>query len=153
MAPHPPINESVELLSVGYWVSADEPNLPDPHLLVDPTWHANERDQIIAYLRSGLKFISYMGYAHCRFEDGPKGREMGAWDLSDGKWVWPEGLWIYVEKYHVRLPEAFVADMRSRGFRLPPNLGMLTGKKLVFNSQFWLDWGNAEIRGRRAEPL
>jgi hypothetical protein len=142
-------NPAFELRCVGFWISPDEPDLPDPHFLVDPNWNVQERAQIVAYLKNGLKFISYMGYAFCRFEDGPTGREMGAWDLSDGKWVWPEGLWIYVDRYNVKLPEEFVSDMRASSYRLPLNLDSLKGKKLVFNSEFWLEWSTAAIRESR----
>jgi hypothetical protein len=41
---------------------------PDPRLLVQPGWHADELDRIIAYLRAGREFgIPEDGVSYCRF--------------------------------------------------------------------------------------
>jgi hypothetical protein len=42
--------------------------------------------------------------------------------MTDGVWLWPADLSYYVRRYHVRLPDEFVAHMRARAFR-PPGEG------------------------------
>ncbi|WP_240911526.1 hypothetical protein [Paludisphaera soli] len=132
------------LRAVGYWRShrADAPRLPDPASLVQPCWHSESLDEIVAYLKSGRRFIAWFGESYCRFgcwdgvlelDDGPdeeaawkealdrygEPADMGSCDLYDGEWVWPEGLAHYVERHAVRLPEEFVEDMRSRSWTVP----------------------------------
>ena len=109
-----------------------------------------------------------LGYAACRFPDGPHGREMGCCDLTDGFWLWPEGLWIYVSRYHVRLPDEFVAHMRAVDFdpfppeerlavagsiarEVDPRLASraIPPLEVVCSRHFWNAWTDKERR--RAE--
>ena len=41
---------------------------------------------------------------------------------TDGTWMWPMDLPYYVERYHVSLPEEFLAHGEATGWRLP-NIG------------------------------
>jgi hypothetical protein len=93
-----------------------------PRLFVDSSWEAEDKPKIVKYLRSGVRWNAFMGHSYCRFEGGPPDKEMGSADLTDGVWLWPEGLHVYVERYHVRLPDEFVEHMRRNGFRIPAGL-------------------------------
>lgn len=76
--------------------------------------------RIVAYLRSASVVRMQMGYSYCRLEGGPPDEEMGSAELSDGTWLWPEGLAVYVERFHVQLPDEFIAHMRAHEFVPPP---------------------------------
>lgn len=41
--------------------------------------------------------------------------------LTDGRWEWPADLAYYVRRYHVRLPDEFIAHMERNNFE-PPEL-------------------------------
>src|SRR5579864_219982 len=65
--------EAKNLRAVGYW-RTDEPcplHFPNPKFLVQPDWHADEIDRIIAYLKAGRRFMTWDGWSYCRF---------GCWD-------------------------------------------------------------------------
>jgi hypothetical protein len=125
---------------IGYW-ARDGLQLPYPHpvRLVRRSWRAEDRERIVAYLRSGHIIRPQLGYSFCRFACGIPNREMGDSERTDGEWVWPEGLPHYVEAHSVCLPEEFVATMASRGWRAPAELGLID-EDLVDES-FWVAWG------------
>jgi hypothetical protein len=86
-----------------------------PRHLVDPAWARKERPRMVRYLSEAPAIAHFRGLSYCRFGCGPNGSA----EHSDGVWVWPEGLAHYVRSHDVRLPEDFVAHMRSRTFRPP----------------------------------
>src|SRR5262249_43881661 len=162
------------LRAVGYWKTDRQGcPYPDPRLLVQPGWHADELDRIIAYLRAGRVFTTWDGYSYCRFgccdevEDlvdaGVKSQEflptgepvdIGASDLFDGVWIWPEGLAHYVERHSVRLPEEFVDYMRSRSWVVPDERVVWEAVVEVEDEEqededhtFWIAWGKRETGG------
>jgi hypothetical protein len=96
------------LIGLGYWRSLHESTLPDPAWFVDASWAADERQQVIAYLRQGRLFRSLMGFSWCRFRCNIPLGAMGANDLTDGIYCWPEGLTHYILKHNVRLPTELV---------------------------------------------
>ena len=83
----------------GYWPKGqpDRPeyHLPDPTTLVDPDWEKDNRDKIIAYLKSGKECAAYMGFSWCRFKCG---------------------LYHYVERHDVKLPDEFIEHMKSKNW-------------------------------------
>ena len=124
-----------DLRGIGYWKSPEEPFLPDPHAFVDPSWDANERATVIAYLRAGEVAVEWCGSSMCRFDCGVDpsspavvelktavpdadiarltrvvfAREvMGSHDMTDGTFIWPEGFAHYLEVHAVRPPAEFV---------------------------------------------
>lgn len=157
------------LKTVGYWSERlDDDYLIHPARLIDWRWHEEDRAQIITYLRNGIVFSSSVGWAVCRFPDGPSGPEMGCRDLTDGVWVWPEGLWLYVSRYAVRLPEEFVDHMRERGFDAFPEedrwgvagwearerderLRRAPSWTALVDSSFWREWAKKERVRAEAE--
>ena len=104
----------------GYWPKGqpDRPeyHLPDPTTLVDPDCEKDNRDKIIAYLKSGKECAAYKGFSWCRFKCGISDTQMGTTDLTDGKWAWPEGLYHYVERHDVKLPDEFIEHMKSKNW-------------------------------------
>jgi uncharacterized protein (DUF952 family) len=164
------------LRAVGYWKSdhGSDDRFPDPRSLVQPGWHAEEIDRIIAYLKSGRRFEAWLGDSYCRFGcwDGSldfdddeeaawaeavarhgEPADMGTSDLYDGEWVWPEGLAHYVERHSVRLPEEFVEGMRSRSWTVPelpeePEVECEgeepEGVYYADDSSFWISWAERE---------
>lgn len=153
------------LKSVGYWSERlDDDYLIHPARLINRTWQEKDRGKIVDYLRNGLVFMSSLGWATCRFPDGPSNEEMGCRDLTDGAWVWPEGLWIYVQRYGVRLPDEFVQHMRQSGFqtskqssagqeapKLDPRLRNSPSWTSVVDSEFWKQWTLKERLRAEAE--
>lgn len=97
-----------ELVALGYWHSLLEPDLPDPARFIDPAWAPAERQQVLTYLQHGRPLVAWMGYSWCRFRCGIRDPHLGAWDLTDGTYLWPEGLSHYVAAHQVRLPEEVV---------------------------------------------
>src|SRR5688500_18135780 len=77
----------IELRRLGYWCSADYPDLPDPNDWVDAAWDEDERDLVARYYRNGTVARLYMGFSFCRL----CGVANGSKDLTDGKYLWPEG--------------------------------------------------------------
>ncbi|MEN6626455.1 MAG: hypothetical protein ABFD69_09535 [Candidatus Sumerlaeia bacterium] len=137
-------------IGVGYWFSREDEESSrfiEPHALVDHDWHAQDRDKIVHYLKSGVEYVSYLGYSHCRFEDGPPCHEMGCRDLTDGVWVWPEGLYVYVERYHIRLPEQFYEHMKRNDFTVPgaTAIDLKLHGGYICSYEFWIAWGKQQI--------
>lgn len=97
------------LILIGYWHSLFEPHYPDPAWFIDPNWDAEEKQRVIDHLKAGQKMpYAQMGFSWCRFRCGIN--NLGAAELTDGKYVWPEGLVHYLEAHQVRLPEQVVQD-------------------------------------------
>jgi hypothetical protein len=140
------------LKSISYWTDTrfHEMKTIHPKYLVDPQWEVARRPSIVRYLRSGVCVLSQMGFSYCRFEGGPPDREMGSSDLSDGVYVWPEGLAIYVEQYHVRLPDQFISHMADRNFSVPTDLDACAidraRKGEPTDMKFWTSWCKSERR-------
>lgn len=94
-------------VAVGYWRSRDEPDLPDPHRLVDEEWDRAERMLVAAHLESGIVSARFCGHSTCRICH----QQNGCDELTDGKYHWPGGLAHYVEDHAVRLPAEVVEHM------------------------------------------
>lgn len=100
-----------KLRALGFWIGNNTPaQLPHPSSLQDENWSAEERQQVIEYLRRGTKLTAYCGLSYCRFECGEV--NMGAHDVTDGIYCWPEGLVHYLETHAVRLPQEFVEHVK-----------------------------------------
>lgn len=104
------------LKRVGYWWSPEEPLLPHPRDYVDLSWDEGERQDVVAYLQSAYYLYGWMGFSWCRF-GCPEG--IGAWDMTDGTWLFPEGLAHYVAKHAVKPRPEFLEHIRQAGFRMP----------------------------------
>ena len=116
---------------IGYWAAAPhwswhpshhdgEPAWPDIRRAVLPGWRSAEREQLLAYVRSGHRCRGFLGFSACRFECRSTYSSLGSGELTDGEWIWPEGLVHDMERRGVVLPEEFVASASGRGWRLPP---------------------------------
>lgn len=90
--------------TIGYWVDAERPDLPDPGVFVDATWDVAERQAVAAYLRGGRAVEVGSGCSPCRICGTPNGFE----EFTDGAYLWPEGLAHYVADHAVRLPDEVV---------------------------------------------
>jgi hypothetical protein len=141
------MSEARKLKVVGYWHDEfDGKDWLHPSFLVDSGWELTDRDQIVRYLRSGVRIHEDLGYSHCRFANGPPDEQMGNADLSDGVWIWPEGLWIYVSVYSVRLPSDLIAHMRANDFRIPKRLSASRLEHVGAEFEYWKDWCNQNRR-------
>lgn len=112
---------------VGYWHDPNAPRtatLPDPTTLVDEEWSRTERATVARYLRGGEALRACHGFSWCRFRCGIPDRRMGHRDLTDGVYVWPEGLPHYVQRHRVRLPDEFLAHVRTQLERRPREGGV-----------------------------
>jgi hypothetical protein len=81
-----------------------------------------DESRILDYLRNGTAIWSEMSA-------GPDVLDPDAPDLpgvgslfTDGTWLWREDLPYYVAKYHVSLPDEFVAHTRDLNYETPPVL-------------------------------
>lgn len=134
---------------IGYWKeNGSRYRWPNPQDLIDPAWEARDRSAIIEYLRSGVRIHEYLGFSHCRFPGCVDPEEMGNAELTDGEWFWPEGLAHYVDQHSVRLPEEFVASLRSRGFLVPENLRPDEVGNEPLSHDFWNSWSKSVRRSR-----
>lgn len=136
-----PPADATELQMIGLWVTDPDDRdgrlgFPHPSSLTTENWEAKRRDDIVAYLRGGRSLRTYVGFATCRFENCERGN-LGSDDLTDGRWAWPEGLWHYVAHHRVRLPDSFVANAASHGFKGPRSLA---NKRVALDDSFWLRW-------------
>jgi hypothetical protein len=110
-----------------------------PRHLVDPGWASAEQPQIVRYLSEAPAIAHFCGLSYCRFGCGANGSA----ERSDGVWVWPEGLAHYLDRHDVRLPEDFVAHMRSRRFR-PPVQSEVKPFAAHQSSAHWRRWCAAQ---------
>lgn len=85
------------------------PSLPDPHDFIDKSWDKKERDAVIAYLKSGKRNSSWMGFSTCRI----CGIHNGTQCLTDGTYIWPQGFAHYVEQHYVKPPQEFIDHVLS----------------------------------------
>lgn len=83
-----------------------------PHYLIDHNWPQAERQAVAEYLKAGQEHISYLGYSWCRLD--PDRRDFGTRDFTDGTFIWPEALHIYVDEFHVKLPQEAIDHMLGR---------------------------------------
>ncbi len=141
------------LKAIGFWaMRASEAryypremqDLPHPQSLIDVAWEQGDRENIVRYLRSGVRWNEYLGFSWCRIAGGPPPEEMGTADLCDGVWLWPEGLHVYVGRFHVRLPDEFVAHMRENRFTVPNELAKKTFPEHDVDLSFWRQWAKAQ---------
>ncbi len=95
---------------IGYWADETHPDYPDPRDLVDESWRAAERAEVVSYLEHQRVARAFMGVSLCRM----CGRRNGSLELTDGTYVWPDGLAHYVRDHGVRLPQPFVDHVVDR---------------------------------------
>ncbi|TCJ30784.1 hypothetical protein [Nocardioides jejuensis] len=103
--------DMTNLVRVGYWRSALEPDLPHPSSYVDLAWNEEECNVVVDYLRGGLPVLHMLGFSPCRMCDLAQN---GSAELTDGAYLWPEGLAHYVERHRVRLPGEFERHVLQR---------------------------------------
>jgi hypothetical protein len=129
------------LSAIGYWRVDEAPlSFPHPKELIDPSWTPEERMPVADYLAGGVSLGGYFGFSHCRFADGPPDEEMGTDDLTDGTWVWPQALAMYVQRYSVRVPDAFVASAQQRNYQMPADLDIEELRTHYYSYATWKWW-------------
>lgn len=133
---------------IGYWYawSRSGREFPDPKDLVDPCWLEEERERLIAYLRSGITYRRWRGFSSCRFKCGIADQEMGFRDFTDGVWVWPEGLYHYVAEHHVMLPDEFASHCRQNRWTIPPGVEPGDPAREI-DTTFWINWAISMLGG------
>jgi len=95
-----------DLISIGYWYSEREPELPVP-TSADEFEH---KDEVIEYLNAGTVRHSWRGFSGCRICGMvPNGSRC----LTDGKYIWPQGLAHYVGEHNTPLPTEFIEYIRQ----------------------------------------
>ncbi|MFD1873094.1 hypothetical protein [Hymenobacter bucti] len=95
----------------------------------------DERQRVVAYLRQGRSFVSWMGYSWCRFRCGISQGAMGADDLTDGTYCWPEGLTHYILEHNLRLPTELVRHILAQ-----PTFPIEQAKQISPTCEVSLDW-------------
>ncbi|AEV85767.1 hypothetical protein ACWT_4745 [Actinoplanes sp. SE50] len=124
---------------VGYWDDPAAPDgWPDVRDFVCADVAAQERDAVIAYLRSGTVVVAMSGISVCHL----CGVGNGSTELTDGEHlIWPAGLVHYVESHDVHLPEEILAITR-RGPARPVDprafeRALLETHELTVDEQWW----------------
>ncbi len=75
-----------------------------------------DEQRLVEYLRAGVSYIVSPGVVRDALDQsGPVGTGSV---LTDGTWAWPDDLPHYVERYHIALPEDFVAHARAAGWSI-----------------------------------
>ncbi|WLQ13282.1 hypothetical protein O5O45_26500 [Hahella aquimaris] len=106
------------LEAIGFWSDRYEDGVTPTYLCGE--LHSDLKAKVIGYLKNGVRGMSFLGYARCRFEcEDSETNVLGSADLTDGKWIWPEGLYHYVEKHDLLLPRKFIDHLVSIDFVLP----------------------------------
>ena len=97
--------------------SPEEPSIRDS-VSASPT----EFDgRIVEYLRRGTLFVACPAVATDVLSDAEE--PIGSPHLvTDGVWAWRADLAFYVDRYHLRLPLAFVAHMEANNWAPPPRV-------------------------------
>lgn len=129
------------LKQVGYWRSDRVPvSYPHPREVIH-RWDPELKQQVITYLRAGHTLYTWLGFAACRFRDGPPPAAMGNRDLTDGVWVWPEGLAVYVQLYDVGLPHDFLHHAAATSYQIPPSVDIEgLRQSAVWSDVDWVRW-------------
>ena len=95
----------LSLTRIGYWRSEQQPELPDPHDVVDNEWTSDDRGVVSAYFRRGTTARAYMGPSFCRM----CGVRNGSLEYTDGRFLWPDGFAHYIDEHNVKPPDAVIA--------------------------------------------
>jgi hypothetical protein len=100
-----------ELKRVGYFkeIFPGELKLPSMVPLLGDNPQPDE-DLILEYLRRGRGTSASAGIMSDAFDSTKRFASPAI--MTDGVWEWPSTLIYYVERYHCRLPEDFVAHVR-----------------------------------------
>jgi hypothetical protein len=113
------------LLPVGYYDRHGQSECGEPSLQesVSETPHPDE-EKIVHYLKSGA-CLAGCGGVEKDILNPATGPYLSLDILTDGVWEWPAYLPYYVNNYHLRLPEAFVARMRANNWTVPEGLDLI----------------------------
>lgn len=77
-----------------------------------------DEGKLVAYLRAGKVYIATPGITRDVLQE--KGQVIGPPNMTtDGVYLWPADLAYYVETYHAKLPEDFVAHAKANGWTVP----------------------------------
>lgn len=105
------------LIKVGFWAPIDPAEriadgvarvffgltpYPEANLHINPTWPADERKTVLAYLAKGKRMPNgEFGFSTCRL----CGIHNGSAEFTDGVYVWPEGFAHYLREHGVKPPD------------------------------------------------
>jgi hypothetical protein len=84
---------------------------------------ASHEDNLLKYLRAGKVLMMAPGVVSDALEPS-KGIIASLSILTDGRYAWRSDLAYYVERYHVALPDDFVAHMRDNSWTVPANIDL-----------------------------
>lgn len=119
----------MKLETVGFFRELDHGSKRGPSLQKAVTAGRPWEDQAaaVAYLRAAPTYFATFGPTKDVIDpehpiiDPPHFK-------TDGRFVWPLDLAHYVERYHVALPEAFVAHMRALDWQPPETVDLASLK-------------------------
>ena len=112
----------IELRPVGYFDRSGKSEHGEPSLqeIISDVPHPDE-ERITHYLRDGFGLWGCGGVERDILNPGAE-IYLDLDIFTDGVWKWPAYLAYYVETYHARLPEQFVANMRANNWTVPAGL-------------------------------
>ncbi len=105
----------------GYYKEMPHGDANDPSIMDVLNKNNADKNAICRYLQSGYVLAacgSVVKDVVC-----PDEGVIGAPDeITDGVWIWPADLAYYVEKYNIKLDEAFIRHMSENSWRIPADL-------------------------------
>jgi hypothetical protein len=75
-------------------------------------------DDICGYLRAGRQFAYTSSIPFFASDEDRRAHGLGGFELTDGIWLWPDELHYYVRRFHLSLPQEFVADMGCQNWQV-----------------------------------
>lgn len=106
------------LKALGFYKEFKADNISGDSIL-DAQRPAGDVDEqlLLTYLAAGHVLLDVMEVRRDVLDGAEQGRSGSL--VTDGAWIWREDLVHYVQKYHVRLPEAFLQHARLLAFAVP----------------------------------
>ncbi|MBQ0853219.1 hypothetical protein J8N05_34200 [Streptomyces sp. BH-SS-21] len=104
-----------------------------------------ERARVAAYLRDASPVIALMGYSEDVLE-GAFSVVGGTAVLSDGRFFWRRDAAEYVERYGIRLPDAFMKQGREKGWT-----GTALSQAEILEIDDYFTWLRTPSQSRRLE--
>ncbi len=112
---------------------------PHPKQLLGSRLSFDEREKIAAYIESAYHIRGIPALLEsCYLGDGPPGGALPYIIRTDGEWIFLQSL-AYYFRCGVRLPEEFIAKVRSRDY-CPPTKGRAEPGTLPTSPWYWPWW-------------
>lgn len=113
---------------------------PDAHRLRDSRAEdaLDDAEAIGEYLAGGHRLNATMDYEVDPFDGEPI--QGGASAFTDGRWIWPKDFIVYFPKHQLRLPPAFLSQVRSNSYQVPAVDTAVRAEAAAYISDLYSQW-------------